>query len=590
MKILIFLDTSADNANNQNDDEMWIDEIESNDVEITTGCIFCTRQIRRRNGVNQKVIKSASESKKARIFEILTSFNQQSKVNGFKNAKPVSYHSSCLTEIEHKISMANKTVMKKSDRQKIHSESLSKVMESVKTTLIEKHEIRMLVDIYNDYVAFFQEQNSEMISFEPVVLQSQYLLQKILQTFPILAKTVIKNRIYLHRRDLPVEEIYAKGFQQEDSIARIKKVAFEIRKIVKEIKIRELPKNNLSLKDITEGECDIPRELYVLVECLLKGPRAMDNPRKDKKIISICNSIIFTMSNGAIKPSSCITLGLTTKSITGSRKMIDILNRMGFSISYTLTEEIETELAYGCSSQQRILPYGLIAECPNLRTHLAFDNFDKYVETKSGKDTLHDTVGIVFQNVDNERGFEANVRRESTCRDCIDTNNNAENFQRRRKYYSPFDSSIEAYSKGNRKTTSKIFGGEPMFPDVLQKAVNLNNMWMFNYAFDIGGNKRWFAWNSERIVDRNPIQKIGYLPNINMSPTSDAVVQKTLQLAQQIANECNQPHIIVTYDLAIASKAYKIQASMSPQFDNIFITLGAFHTQLSFFKVCTLAI
>lgn len=87
-------------------------------------------------------------------------------------------------------------------------------------------------------------------------------------------------------------------------------------------------------------------------------------------------------------------------------------------------------------------------------------------------------------------------------------------------------------------------------------------------------------------LDKNPVQKIGYLPNLNMSPTSDSVVQKTLKMAQDIARECNQEHIIVTYDLAIAAKAYKIQATMSPAFDNVFINLGAFHTQMSFFKVC----
>lgn len=70
-----------------------------------------------------------------------------------------------------------------------------------------------------------------------------------------------------------------------------------------------------------------------------------------------------------------------------------------------------------------------------------------------------------------------------------------------------------------------------------------------------------------------------------MSPTSDAVVLKTLKTALAIAKECGQQHIIVTYDLAIASKAFKIQADMSPTFDNVFIALGAFHIQLSFFKV-----
>ena len=34
---------------------------------------------------------------------------------------------------------------------------------------------------------------------------------------------------------------------------------------------------------------------------------------------------------------------------------------------------------------------------PEFNTGIAWDNFDRFVETKSGKDTLHDTVGIAYQ-------------------------------------------------------------------------------------------------------------------------------------------------------------------------------------------------
>ena len=37
----------------------------------------------------------------------------------------------------------------------------------------------------------------------------------------------------------------------------------------------------------------------------------------------------------------------------------------------------------------------------NLSTGLAWNNFDRFVDTTSGKDTLHDTVGFIFQNVEN---------------------------------------------------------------------------------------------------------------------------------------------------------------------------------------------
>ena len=38
--------------------------------------------------------------------------------------------------------------------------------------------------------------------------------------------------------------------------------------------------------------------------------------------------------------------------------------------------------------------------CPDdLATWLAFDNFDQNTETLSGYGTVHDTVGIVYQNI-----------------------------------------------------------------------------------------------------------------------------------------------------------------------------------------------
>lgn len=571
-----------------NEEEMWADVEDDVMVNSMDGCIFCTRKIRRRNGCNQKTTVAKTEAKKNHIFDILRALHQQSKVDEFQNSQPVEYHLSCLAEMEHKISLATKIEKQEIHRQTVNMVALEKIKESVKSTVIDKREVRMLSEIHQCYVAFFDEQKSQGVteSCEPV-FRSQYLLQQILRKFPELTRTVYKNKTFLHLKNLPTEEIFAKGQQQEDLVVRSKKVAFEIRKIVKKMNVTELPKRNLTLKHIIEGECSIPKELYVLIECLVKGPRAMNSTIKDKKISSICSSIIYTMTNGAIKPSSCITLGLCTKSITGSQKMVNILNRMGFCINYTLVQELETELAYECSTAQRIVPYGLKVNNPNLRTHIAFDNYDKFVETSSGKDTLHDTVGIVYQNMDNENIIEAaNISLpDSTDDDRTNITDSDISYQRRRKYYSTLDSSIELYSKPHQKPTVRLHGNDPMFPDMWQKGIDLNAIWMFNFAFELEETKRWFAWNAERTIDKNPLQNIGYLPNLNHSPTSDAVVLKTLQIAKDVAAECNQRNIIVTYDLAIASKAYRIQSNMAPQFDNVFITLGPFHIELSFFKV-----
>lgn len=156
--------------------------------------------------------------------------------------------------------------------------------------------------------------------------------------------------------------------------------------------------------------------------------------------------------------------------------------------------------------------------------------------------------------------------------------------KRRRTYVSNFDASVKAYSR-QKKVAPVLIGNAPGTPTSLQTSLHMETIWMFSYALGCNNTKRWNAWNAERTIDLNPMQKIGYLPNINMSPTSDSVVKKTLEVAQEVAKDCNQQFITVTYDLAIASKAYKIKEYLSPKFDNIFISLGAFHTELAYFKV-----
>lgn len=71
------------------------------------------------------------------------------------------------------------------------------------------------------------------------------------------------------------------------------------------------------------------------------------------------------------------------------------------------------------------------------------------------------------------------------------------------------------------------------------------------------------------------------MPQINLSPTSNAVVVETMKRSLDIAAECGKKTIAVTYDLAIAKVAMQIQAEETPVFDNIFVALGSFHIEMA---------
>ena len=110
-------------------------------------------------------------------------------------------------------------------------------------------------------------------------------------------------------------------------------------------------------------------------------------------------------------------MGLGLKSLTGQRKVVELLNHLGHSIGYHQTEELETKLAEDIRDRNTKIPDGLNAQ-QGLSTALAWDNFDELIETLSGKNTLHDTMGICYQNkIPNEANSNAddgNPERDGT--------------------------------------------------------------------------------------------------------------------------------------------------------------------------------
>lgn len=94
----------------------------------------------------------------------------------------------------------------------------------------------------------------------------------------------------------------------------------------------------------------------------------------------------------------------------------------------------------------------------------------------------------------------------------------------------------------------------------------------------------WVGYNSMICVDNSVKQKISYLTTINASPTNISVVLETMRQAQQIAEECNEDYMEVTYDPAIAKVALQLQSTERLRFNNLFVHLGSFHIMMAYFK------
>lgn len=393
---------------------------------------------------------------------------------------------------------------------------------------------------------------------------------------PRCKKIVFKTDI-----DVSVMANNMKKIDSEEE-TKFEDVAFHLRNCVKTIDIKKLP-NNLTADDVIDGECQIPEILFKFMQNLIDGPEVSSKETTTVKITSICSDIIYAITKGRCKPAKNLTLGLAMKSLTNSRQVITILNRYGHTIGYNLAEEIETEMTFTAYENNKIIPNG-IDTTHGRSTHVAFDNFDRFVDTTSGKDTMHDTVGIIYQFPCAENSATGIII-ESTS---LTPSSIAYRPSRKRRRFSEISREIRPYYS---KPTAKMqLLNKDIFTNIMEECRNATQIARIKdilWIISLSKNESipmWLGFNCLLSHDRSSTQIVEYLPPINASPTSYVIVNETLEMANEIAKQCQQDHIIVTYDLAIAKMAMQIQENEKPKFDNIFVNLGAFHLQMAFFK------
>ena len=150
---------------------------------------------------------------------------------------------------------------------------------------------------------------------------------------------------------------------------------------------------------LDKGQAETPEILLKVFKVLYTGSIVKDaNERVQRYIESAAEDCLFAGSSGIIKPSKHVCLGLGLESITGSRKVIETLNRVGHCLHYHTVEALETDLAMSVTEKNSSTPDDLLQQ-PGLEMGIAWDNYDENVETLSGSGTIHDTVGLRYQNI-----------------------------------------------------------------------------------------------------------------------------------------------------------------------------------------------
>ena len=156
----------------------------------------------------------------------------------------------------------------------------------------------------------------------------------------------------------------------------------------------EQPNYPVTVATLSTDQVETPSQLLCFFQLLFTGyAGGQCSDQIDRQIHSVCDDIMFATSHGRIKPSKHVCLDLGPKSLTGSRRVIEILNRFGHCVNYHAVESIETDLYTVIKERNQTTPDGILKQA-GLATGQAWDNSDETKETLTGAGTLHDTMGI----------------------------------------------------------------------------------------------------------------------------------------------------------------------------------------------------
>ena len=362
----------------------------------------------------------------------------------------------------------------------------------------------------------------------------------------------------------------------------VESAALILRQAIMDIELSKLPVQ-INTTDLLKGECEIPEILSNFYKILIGGlNRSRQKSQKNKRLVnSLSSDAIFSVTHGKTKPAKHLTLGLAIKSLTGSKKLVSLLNRFGHCCSYTIIEEMETEVTFTATERSRICPPE-IKLLPGLNTSLAFDNYDRYIDTKDGHNTMHDTVGIIFQDISEDC--------DSCVNDRLDNTNSNNSFQvsgvKRRRTFETFLPDIQPLGKRPKMVETLIPLDSELrnvHPSNLKQVRYLDFLWMVSHALGIT-TPMWVGFNSMIYEDPSKKQIIAYTNPINISPTDLGVVKETLLQSLEIKEECQDTYVSCSYDLAIAKPALQIQSMEKATLKNCFIHVGTFHIQLAYKK------
>ena len=536
-------------------------------------CIFCHKINKKTNGKYDYLHLCNTKDGQDKLLSMIrngpdTSLHALVSEGADLIAREARYHLTCRSDFQNRIQRNTSKDSTNSSRA-VHIDAWKETEKRLRKEILSNQKPMLGSEIFEIYKQSYLDKGGDPERFKSY--SHQALQRKVMTVFVgkiscSLYDAVKGNMFY------PISSSHADAaayFRNKfDKMACLTDAALIIREQI--LSLAKEPKHKITcIEDIKNHAPEVPLPLDHFWHVVHHGePHKSDGqitPSTDLRVKSIASDAIFSCTSGSVKPLKHTFLGLTVSSVTGSKTLLRALNKMGHSIGYNAVKDLESSFSDASYKRGRSTPDGILVR-PDLCLAFAFDNYDVNLDTLNGKDSLHITCGIAYQNrpppADNYEVPIFNVGSTSTSQDTA--------------------SDIPPYYKVLKQATFDIRSSEESNGTLIKLSAPID----FFYSLRVQYCKPMpmhQGFNTKFFKDNLPQHKIVYMDPIFEPITNNAAVKRTLEIAVKGAEEVGQQFTIVTYDLAAALKAYAIQALDAPRFDNVLILLGNFHLEMAFY-------
>ena len=326
-------------------------------------------------------------------------------------------------------------------------------------------------------------------------------------------------------------------------------------------------------KDLQNGSVNMPVLLINFLETLYSKDGKVKSERCRRRVNSTAQDICYNVTHGKWTMPKHILTGMCVRHLTGSKQMINILNRQGHSVSHSYLLELETAVCDSIQITSENLPPSIMRK-NNRIIHFCWDNFDLNEETASGAGTTHSTHGIVIQEIKSQ----PYVPPQQTV--------TVERTKNRSIKYAPQE--LEPCFINPKTTTPRIVTDKLSSGRNISTSVDLSNfLWVLaRYALNEDGQSvpGWNGWLSQRSQRDDTPSIVDYMKPLNQPITDYATVQQILKISQKASKDVEQKFTYITFDLAVAKMAYCLVWHKQLLFSDVIVHLGVFHIISAYLK------